>query len=234
MSLLTLLFKDLSETLQVYTCPVVQSFWGIWSWLFTATRPSATMLMSLVDGGLCWDSESHSIWGLKPRPEHKSLCGPDPLLGNTKSSTDGSARWENDPCISTHFYYSIIMLEKDEELTKNVACGVGLRGAGEALIHFAAETCVFLPVSWRNSEVWTDWMDTWSLRKMKIVFVKDVPAVGLKCDAQVTGGELCDHTLQHSSVSLQHIWERSPDLNQWSCSCRFWTTQMEKKLRFSF
>ncbi len=114
-------------------------------------------------------------------------------------------------------------------LTKYIACGVWLKVAGEALIHFAGETCVVLPVTWGDSEASTDWMEAWGFRKINILFVRNINPVGLKGDVEVTGGELCDVTLQHSTVPLQQIWERSPDPHWWSCKCRRWRITTGKK-----
>lgn len=230
----TVLLRDLSDTKQVKTFPVFHSVWGMWSWLVTATRPSALMLMSFVDGDACWDSGNHLIWGLKPHPEHKILCGPDSLLGTWRSSTDGStkhyvSKWINQWIDRSHYQFIVQRTERETPLTKNIASGVWLEAAGETLIHFAGETCVSLPVVWRDSEASTDWMEAWGFRKINILFVRDVNTVGLKGDVEVTGGELCDVTLQHSTVSLQQIWERSPDLHWWSCNCRRWMIQKENK-----
>lgn len=213
MSCLTCLFRDVSDTSQVKTFPVFHSVWGIWSWLVTATRPIASMLMSRFEEDLCFDSANHLIWGLKPHPEHESLCGPDTSLGTRRSSTDGSTKWEINQCINESVYLNRTTrcetLKRERlmtNLTKNIACRVWLKVAGEALIHCAGEPCVFLPVCLRDSEASSDWMDAWGLMKINILFFRDVDAVGLKGYIQMTGGELCDVTLQHSTVSLQQIW----------------------------
>ncbi len=82
---------------------------------------------------------------------------------------------------------------------------------------------------WRNSEAPTDWTEAWGFRKINILFLRDLNIVGLKGDIQVTGGELCDITLQHSTVSLQQIWKRSSDLHRWSCNFRSWMLQKQSK-----
>lgn len=106
MSFLTGVFRDLSDTWQVKTSPLLHSVRGIWSWLVTATRPSAPMLMtSLVDGDLDWDSEDHLIWGLKPHAEHKSLFVPETSLGSRRSSTDATPKWAMNQCINEWVYY---------------------------------------------------------------------------------------------------------------------------------
>lgn len=100
MSFLTFLFRDLSDTSQEKTFPVFHSVWLTRSWLVTATRPSAATLMSVVGGVLCWDSGSHLIWGLKPHPEHTSVCCPDSSPGTRRSSTDGSTEWHMNQSIT--------------------------------------------------------------------------------------------------------------------------------------
>ncbi|KAF3700312.1 hypothetical protein EXN66_Car015999 [Channa argus] len=56
-------------------------------------------------------------------------------------------------------------------------------------------------------------MRAWGFREVNIQFFRDVRIVGLKGDVEVTGGELCNITDEHNTVSLQQIWERSPDLH---------------------
>lgn len=40
-------------------------------------------------------------------------------------------------------------------------------------------------------------------RQIYILFLREINPIGLKGDVEVTGGELCDGTLQHSTVSIQ-------------------------------
>lgn len=40
-------------------------------------------------------------------------------------------------------------------------------------------------------------------RQISILFLREINPIGLKGDVEVTGGELCDGTLQHSTVSIQ-------------------------------
>lgn len=40
-------------------------------------------------------------------------------------------------------------------------------------------------------------------RQINILFLREINPIGLKGDVEVTGGELCDGTLQHSTVSIQ-------------------------------
>ena len=69
--------------------------------------------------------------------------------------------------------------------------------------NLAGETCVILPVLLRGSEASTDGVWAWGFGKINILFVRDVNTVGLKGDVEITGGESCDITLQHSAVSFQ-------------------------------
>ena len=247
MSFLIYLFRDLSDTSQVKTFPVFHSACGTSSSLVTATYPSASMLMSFFDVDLGWDSEDHLIWGSKPLPEHMSLCGPDSSLGARRSSTDGSARYYVNKGINDWMTESMtlpVSLNKKATghntstgydgrvtLTKNIASGVWLKAVGKALVHFAGETCVFIPVCSRDGEASTDWMEACGFRKINILFFRDVNSVGLKGDVQVMWGKFCNDTLQWSTVSFQQIWKRSPDLNRWSCICSSWIIQ-KKQSRF--
>ena len=152
---------------------------------------------------------------------------------------------------SVHYWINVLQIHKFKKittsdhlslrerrvipLTKNVDSWTWRDvSVGEAYIHFAGQRCVFFPVLVRDSEIFTGWMRAWAFRKINKLFTRDVSVVGLKGDVNITGGKLCDDTFDHSSVSLQYIWEKSPDLHWWTCNFSFWRIMTGNKAMLVF
>lgn len=129
MFFLVILFKVLSDTSQVTTFPVFHSFWGTWSWLVTETRPFLSMPMSLVDGDVGFESVNHLIVGLKPHPEHKSVCCPGFSPGFRRTSTEGSTKYDGMKRLINNFNQYIRFYSTLRQVSpKRLLIGFDLKG----------------------------------------------------------------------------------------------------------
>lgn len=232
--LLTSFCVDLSETWQVKYFPVFHSVWGMLKWLLTATRPSPSIQISSLDAGWCWDPDSHLTWGLKPHALQNSFWGPESSVGATRSSIDGSPRQIHTTessqldlkrAMTRNVTSWVKLVQVKGSPTEHIPNGVGEPGLGKALSHFTGECLVFVPMIFGDRESSNDRMEVWGFWEIHVHFPRDVVPVGLKGYVEVTGGEICDGTLQQSSRVFYQVWEVSSNQHRWSTHCRPWATQ---------
>ena len=109
-------------------------------------------------------------------------------------------------------------------LTEHIPNGVGEPDVGKALSHFTGEFIVFAPMNCGYRESSNDRMEVRGFWEINVHSVRDVDLFGLKGYVEVTGGEVCNGTLQKSFLFCQHAWEVSSNQHRWLTHCRPWAT----------